>query len=573
MHRELAELRMLCVLHTAVRKLNMHHSSDGRMLQSRVANLVCLLLIAVAVFLLFKTSPTQGDFWWSDAPRHAMDGIFYYDMARAMPITHPKQWAINYYLQYPAVTVLTYPPLFALVEAVFFALFGVSHATAQLTVSAFYLAAAWGVYFLARRWLSRIAALATALLFASTPAIALWGRQVMLEVPTFAFLLWSAYFFFLYLDSNRPRYLYFAVLAVLGAAYTKQPAVFIVLPYLLTLYFVYRNSLFRRKEAWWAAALFAAALVPLTIYTWLWGRANVQQAVVGGAWVHSSRLSAKTWSYVASYEWPLQMGWVVLTLAAVYCVGCIFKKDWRLPNTALFFLVVWVLSGYIFFTAIAVTSQRYTIFLVFPFVLFAILAIVRALPAKIAAYVALVFAVSSLGYTLVKRHVPRITGYREAAHYVCTLAPADSVVMFSGWRDGSFVFNVRVLQECKNLTVIRADKLLLRVAIHRDLFGVKELGVSEERLKWMLGHFGVHYIVVEPEFWNDLQSMQMLVRVVHQDQFKLLTTISAVNNREHNGSQLEIYENLAPLSQGKNVLRVELPVSGIAVEGKVGQDK
>jgi len=522
------------------------------------------------VLLLFKTSPTQGDFWWSDAPRHAMDGVFYYDMVRAMPISHAKQWAINYYLQYPAVTVLTYPPLFALVEAVFFALFGVSHATAQLTVSAFYLAAAWGAYFLARRWLSRIGALAAALLFASTPAIALWGRQVMLEVPTFAFLLWSAYFFFLYLDSDRPRYLYFAVLVVLGAAYTKQPAVFIVLPYLLTLYFVYRNSLFRRKEVWWSGALFAAVLTPLAIYTWLWGRANVQQAV-GGGWVQHSRLSASTWSYVASYEWPLQMGWVVLCLAAAYCVGCIFKKEWRLPNPVLFFLVVWVLSGYIFFTVIAVTSQRYTIFLIFPFVLFAILAIVRALPARIAVYVALVFAISSLGYTLAKRHVPCITGYRDAAQYVCSMAPQNSVVMFSGWRDGSFVFNVRALPQCKNLTVIRADKLLLKVAIHRDLFGVKELGVAETKLKEMLGHFGVHYIVIEPNFWNDLQSMQMLVQTLHQDQFKLLNTISTVNNREHNGTTLEIYENLAPLSPGKNVLRVELPVSGIAVEGKVGQ--
>src|SRR5271165_5666183 len=167
----------------------MQHSSDGHSSKSRWGDIACLLLLAVAVFLLFKTSPTQGDFWWSDAPRHAMDGVFYYDMARALPVTHLKQWAINYYLQYPAVTALTYPPLFALVEAVFFALFGVSHATAQLTVSAFFLAAAWGAYFLARRWLSRIAALATALLFASTPAIALWGRQVMLEVPTFAFLL------------------------------------------------------------------------------------------------------------------------------------------------------------------------------------------------------------------------------------------------------------------------------------------------------------------------------------------------------------------------------------------------
>ena len=137
-----------------------------------------------------------------------MDGVFYYDMARALPVTHLKQWAINYYLQYPAVTALTYPPLFALVEAVFFSMFGVSHTTAQLTVAFFLLLTAYGAYFLARRWVGRVAALSTALLFIGTPVMTLWGRQVMLEIPTFAFLLWSCYFFFRYLDSGKPRNLY-----------------------------------------------------------------------------------------------------------------------------------------------------------------------------------------------------------------------------------------------------------------------------------------------------------------------------------------------------------------------------
>jgi hypothetical protein len=39
--------------------------------------------------------------------------------------------------------MLFYPPLFAVVEAAFFAIFGVSKATALLTVAVFYLAAAW----------------------------------------------------------------------------------------------------------------------------------------------------------------------------------------------------------------------------------------------------------------------------------------------------------------------------------------------------------------------------------------------------------------------------------------------
>ena len=548
----------------------MRHSSDGLSSNSKWQDFACLLLLASAVAVLFFTSPRAGDFWWSDAPRHAMDGAFYYDLARAMPVGHLKQWAMDYYLQYPAVTVLTYPPLFALVEAVFFALFGISNAVAQLTVSAFFLAAAWGAYFLARRWVGRILALATALLFIGTPVMVLWGRQVMLEIPTFAFLLWSTYFFFAYLDTNKPRYLYLTVVLVLAAAYTKQPAVFIVLAYLVTLYAVYKNSLFRRGEFWWSGILFVAGLVPLVLYTWLWGRTNMQQAV-GGGWVQHSRLSPTTWSYVASYEWPRQVGWFVLALAVIYCLGCIARKQWRPPKPALFFLLAWLVAGYVFFTVIAVSSQRYTIFLVFPLAFFAILAIAKFVPVRVASYVALAFAAGGFGYTLVRYPAPHISGYRDAAHYVCSTAPPDSVVLFSGLRDGSFVFNVKSQPECKNLTVIRADKLLLKVAIHRQLFGVQELGVTEDKFREMFGRYGIRYIVVEPTFWNDLQSMQMLVRVLHQDQFKLLTTVPVSSNRDHGERQLEIYEYLGPMLREKSILKVELPVSGISVEGKVGQ--
>src|SRR5271157_3073615 len=550
----------------------MHHSSAGLSSNSKWWDLACLALLAFAVFLLFRTSPTQGDFWWSDASRHAMDGVFYYDMARSLPITHLKQWAINYYVQYPAVTALTYPPLFALVEAAFFGLFGVSHVTAQLTVSVFGLACAYGAYFLARRWVGRIAAFSTALVFIGTPIMALWGRQVMLEIPTFAFLLWSAFFFFRYLDSGRPRDLYLVIIFVLGAACTKQPAIFILPVYLLTLYHVYRNGMFRRKDVWLSAALFVAGILPLVVFTWLWGRSNVQQAA-GGGWAHNSRLSVVTWVYMAKYEWPRQLGWILLALAVVYCAGAVLLKQWRLPRPALFFFAAWVLAGYVFFTLISVTSSRYTIFLIFPLVFFAVLAIVRGLPAKLAPYVAVAFAVASFSYTLIRNPVPFVSGYRAAAQYVCSVAPPNSVVMFSGMRDGSFIFNVKSIPECKNLTVIRADKLLLRVAIDRHLFGVQELGVTEARFRELLGYYGVGYIVAEPDFWNDLQSMQMLVAVLHQDQFKLLTTIPVVSNLPHKDSRLEIYQNLVSGARGKNSLKMELPASGIAIEGKVGQER
>ena len=549
----------------------MRQSSDSGSINSARWDIVFLLLLAIAAFLLFKTSPRAGDFWWSDAPRHAMDGVFYHDLARAMPITHMKQWAMDYYLQYPAIVVLFYPPLFAVVESVFYSLFGVSHATAQLTVSAFLLAAAWGAYFLTRQVVGRVTAFATALLFVGTPCIGLWGRQVMLEIPTFASLLWSCFFFLRYLDISRPRDLYLALVFLLAAIYTKQSVVFFVLAYLLTLCLVYRSTLFRRREFWWAAALFALGVIPLAVVTLLWGRLNIA-TVAGGGWVEYSRLSLAGWLYVAR-QWPYQVTWIVLALAIVYCAGAVLWKQWRVPRPVLFLLAAWLVTGYVFFTLIALKLQRHTTFLIFPLVFAAVLAVVRGLPAKIGPYAAAVLAVGIFTHTLLVQHVPHVLGYRAAAEYVCSVAPPDSVVLFSGMRDGSFIFNVKSTPECKNLTVIRADKLLLSVPEDRRMFGVKELGVSESDFKDMLARYGARYVVSEPNFWTDLQSMQMLVQILHEDQFKLLTTIPVSGDREPAESRLEIYQNLSPISQQKNLLRVELPAYGITVEGKVGKAK
>src|SRR5271157_1303663 len=344
----------------------MQQSSDRSWTNSKWWDVVFLLLLTFAVFLLFRTSPRAGDFWWSDAPRHAMDGVFYRDMARSLPVTHLKQWATDYYLQYPAVTVLFYPPLFALVEAVFFSLFGVSHAVAQLTVSVFFLATAYGAYFLTRRWVGRVAAFASALLFVGTPGMALWGRQVMLEIPTFAFLLWCSFFFFRYLDSGRSRDLNLAVAFLVAGIYTKQTVIFIVPAYLLTLFYVYRKTIFRRPEIWWCTVLFSAGIMPLIVFAWMWGRTNVHQSI-GGNWVQYSRGSFGGWTYVAR-QWQYQVGWAVLVLAVVYCVGAILWKEWRLPRPALFFFGAWILTGYLFFTLIALKEPRHPIFLVFSLV-------------------------------------------------------------------------------------------------------------------------------------------------------------------------------------------------------------
>ena len=115
--------------------------------------------------------------------------------------------------------------------------------------------------------------------------------------------------------------------------------------------------------------------------------------------------------------------------------GSVLSQKMAAGDAGSIFLVVWVLAGYVFFTLIALKLDRYTIFLIFPLVLFGVLAIIRGLPGRIAPYAALVLSVGMFSHTLASDHVPYVAGYRAAAQYVCSIAPPDSVVLFSSLRD------------------------------------------------------------------------------------------------------------------------------------------
>ena len=76
--------------------------------------------------------------------------------------------------------------------------------------------------------------------------------------------------------------------------------------------------------------------------------------------------------------------------------------------------------------------------------------------------------------------MPVVSGYREIADYVAGHAPPNGVVLFSGYRDGNFVFDLRAREDRRDISTLRADKLLLHVAIERRR-GVGDVGYSEEK--------------------------------------------------------------------------------------------
>lgn len=116
----------------------------------------------------------------------------------------------------------------SLIMAGFYAMFGFSHQVAQASISVFHLALAVGVYLLARRWLPTWQAFSASVLLISAPEVANWALQVMLDIPAYAWLTFSAMVFLKYLDNGKSRDLYLAMILMLCALYTKQTVVFAV---------------------------------------------------------------------------------------------------------------------------------------------------------------------------------------------------------------------------------------------------------------------------------------------------------------------------------------------------------
>jgi hypothetical protein len=162
-----------------------------------------------------------------------------------------------------------------------------------------------------------------------------------------------------------------------------------------------------------------------------------------------------------------------------------------------------------------------------------------------------------------------MTGYMEAARWVRQNTP-PGVVMFSGKRDGAFIFNLRTLDPQRRYAVIRADKLLLEIAIRREM-GVREKSVDREELADMLTRYGVGYVIAERDFWTDLRPMALLQELLESDRFEEVASIPVNGNVPHPDKELRIFRNKAPLPDAAARIRVDLLAIGRSFEGTLPQ--
>ena len=521
------------------------------------------VLFLLGAVLLFVTAPHHGEFWWSDAPRHALNGVFVNDLVATMP-AHPAAWAMQYYVKYPALTILFYPPLFYVVSAPFYALLGVSHATALVVVMVHYFALACGLYLLARCWISPLAAIAVGLAVMAAPGIALWGRQIMLEVPSAAFAVWAVLLMRRHITDARPGALYLSAFLLLCASYTKITTIFLFPVFALALLVARGLALFRARHTWIVAGLTLVGILPLIYLTVTFGGANVQ-SVTGIPDAAVSRASLAGWIWYAR-QMPSQLGWPLLILAIL---GVPLGLR-RLSRSDLVLLGGWFLVGYLFLSSIDLKEARHALVILPAALVAAGLAIDVSLPRRVAGPALLALVIGTGVYTWREAPTPAVEGYREAAEWIARKAPKDAVVVFSGKRDGSFIFNLRAIETRRDIGVLRADKLLLDVAVRREL-GVHERPLSEQEIGDLLDRDGVSYVVAQDDYWLDIPVMNRFQSLLRSPHFQEVARIPVIANVNVEDRALVIYRNQGKVAPGPHIVDLQLPIIGRQVEGAVGR--
>ena len=525
---------------------------------------VAVLVAAAAAALMLATSPTHGDFWWFDAPSHAMNGVFIRDFVAAAPFHDPVGWAIDYYLRYPALTILFYPPLFPVVEAAFFAVFGISHFVAQLAVCAFLAAMAIGTYGLARSRLTHLAALGAMLMTLGLPGVAFWGRQVMLEMPAWAMVIWGYFLLVRYLEGGRPPALYLSIVCLVGSLYIKQTFAFALPVATLSLLWCGGWSVLRRREVWLAAAAGVLLLLPLAGLTYKFGMNNFGH--VSGATMNegpSSLLASLTW-YARAL--PHEAGWLPLALALGFILLQLRDRSaWRDPFTVVLLLSVAI--SYAMFTFVALKEDRYAVHILVPFGLMATATALGVLPRRWADLGCLTLGAAVFAATLLTQQVPFVDGHARAAALVAANAPANATVLFSGQRSANFVFALRANSGRSDLRVLRAEKLMVH---YRQFRGpdLRTLDVSPQQIAEFFPRYRISHAVFESGFWTDLAPIAALDRLLGTDQFAPLEVVQVASNVAHNDRELRVLAYRGPLPEKGAPFEFDMPLIGSKFSGQ-----
>jgi hypothetical protein len=334
---------------------------------------------------------------------------------------------------------------------------------------------------------------------------------------------------------------------------------------------VYKRNLgaFRDRHLWLAALLCVIGMVPAMILTLKFGAANVQSVVSADVGVHETGLFAP-WLWYGR-RLPEMVGWpFVLMITTIPVLWLSGRRLGVAPSEAIL-LTGWFFVGYALLSIIELKATRNAVIILPPVLLAAGLAWCAWLGKARWAEVTLVaVALAATGAVLLFKPVPSVTGYRQAAAWIAEHAPPDAIIVFSGERDGSYVWNMRTMEQRKDITTVRSDKLLLSISVERAR-GTKAKSLSEDQIASLLDNDGVTYVVAQDDFWTDIPVMARLQALLRSPHFHEVQRIAITSNVPVHDKILRIYRNNGEINPHPQGISLDLLMINQQVSGTLKQ--
>ena len=432
-------------------------------------------------------------FFNNDETRHVMTGVFVRDFLADAQWRDPIGYAVRYYLQYPALGLLVWPPLFYILEGVAMLAFGISMWVPRCLVA---IAAAVACVYLFRLVSASnsasVAALAAAL-FGFSPQVFVHSHYVMLEVPALSLALAALFHFNRYLDQARRRDIWIASLAApqQSSRATRQP-----------------SSCRCSSCSWRFAALGGCSLAgrsgsprrwrpcsSFRLSLWLpssTARFKPEMVAGGSAAPASSRLPIVDRLAFYPMHAPGQVGWAVCIAAMVGLLAAARTRATRMAPFGALLVVT-----YVVFTAIAEVDARHTIWWTPALAVLAAEGVVCA--GRIRRMAGVVSGAVVVGVTIWSAAQVRaafVEGYADAAGYVVAETTASRFCLFDAWLNGDFIYQVRRLDPARRLWVLRGDKLLYSTIVDVDTDYVSFVK-NDDDIRAVLDRYAPEFIVVE----------------------------------------------------------------------------
>ena len=432
--------------------------------------LLSLVFLLVAVWGIHIN---MGDpiFRYGDESRNLLNSMLVNDYLREgiFPLQNPIVFAQTIFDHYPALSIQQYPPLFYLLQGILF-FFGTNIFVGQLSVLFFagFFIVFW-FSFIRKETSKEVAFISTLLLFTSALFVK-YLNVVMTEMPTLVGVMGVACMMYCYIF--RGCRAFWVVVSLLGALLINLKIAFI-LPGIVffSLYMIGRKS--DQSKRVMPIVIFCGGIVAVVFLMLKFIPQEVFQKSHYFYRMHRP-LSIEEFLNISNYSKYALLFLGQYARSAYFIVAFLILGLWRcwLERRELGYYLLLILLSYWGILSFVITNITELRFLlpVFPviyfFVGYGIVFVINSILKQktlIKNIMFLVLAISVATFSIFGHQRRYAEGYQRAAREIFLLVDGPANVLFDGFRNGTFIYEIRKLDPGQRIDIDRAEYVVYRV--------------------------------------------------------------------------------------------------------------